>query len=41
MKPNLKLARKEGKSLEDATFFRQVVGNLFYLTITRPDIAFR
>ena len=40
MEPNLKLARSEGKSLVDATFFRQLVGSLFYLTITRPDIAF-
>ena len=40
MEPNLKLARNEGKSLVDATFFRQLVGSLFYLTITRPDIAF-
>ena len=37
---NLKLARNEGKSLVDATFFRQLVGSLFYLTITRLDIAF-
>ena len=37
--PNLKLARNEKKSLADVTFFRQL-GSLFYLTITRPDIAF-
>ncbi|KAL0301535.1 UNVERIFIED_CONTAM: Secreted RxLR effector protein, partial [Sesamum radiatum] len=40
MEPNIKLARNEGKSLKDATFFRQLVGSLFYLTIIRPDIAF-
>ena len=40
MEPGLKLARNEEKSLEDATFFRQLVDSLFYLTITRPDIAF-
>ncbi|KAL0451442.1 UNVERIFIED_CONTAM: Retrovirus-related Pol polyprotein from transposon RE1 [Sesamum latifolium] len=40
MEPNIKLARNEGKSLKDATPFRQIVGSLFYLTITRPDIAF-
>ena len=40
MEPNLKLARNEGKSSKDATFFLQLVGSLFYLTITRPDIAF-
>ncbi|KAL0309377.1 UNVERIFIED_CONTAM: hypothetical protein Sradi_5880000 [Sesamum radiatum] len=40
MEPNIKLARNEGKSLKDATLFRQIVGSLFYVTITRPDIAF-
>ena len=40
MEPNLKLARNEGKSLIDVTFFRQLVGSLFYLTIIRRDIAF-
>ncbi|XP_052885316.1 secreted RxLR effector protein 161-like [Gossypium arboreum] len=40
MESNLKLAKNEGKPLEDAMLFRQLVGSLFYLTITRPDIAF-
>ncbi|GMI99343.1 cysteine-rich RLK (RECEPTOR-like protein kinase) 8 [Hibiscus trionum] len=40
MEFSLKLAKNEGKILEDATIFRQLVGSLFYLTITRPDIAF-
>ena len=40
MELNLKLARNEGKSLVDVTFFRHLVGSLFYLTITRPDVAF-
>ena len=40
MEPNLKVAGNEWKPLVDAQFFRQLVGSLFYLTITRPDIAF-
>lgn len=40
MEPYPKLSKIEGKRLKDATIFRQIVGSLFYLTITRPDIAF-
>ncbi|CAA0816600.1 cysteine-rich RLK (RECEPTOR-like protein kinase) 8 [Striga hermonthica] len=40
MESCLKLAKDGGKLLEDATFFHQLVGSLFYLTITRPNICF-
>eukprot|EP00253_Pinus_taeda_P031840 PITA_31840 len=40
MEQNLKLTSIEGKEFEDATKYRQLVGNLNYLTTTRPDISF-
>ncbi|KAK2987979.1 hypothetical protein RJ640_011242 [Escallonia rubra] len=35
-----KLKREDGGSKVDATFYRSMVGNLLYLTATRPDIMF-
>eukprot|EP00253_Pinus_taeda_P026117 PITA_26117 len=40
MEQNLKLTSIEGKELEDATKYRQLIGSLIYLTTTRPDISF-
>ncbi|KAK3003520.1 hypothetical protein RJ639_018195 [Escallonia herrerae] len=40
MEPNLKLKKHEGKLLEEGRKFRQLVGSLIYLTITRPDIVY-
>jgi len=40
MEPNTKICAHEGKDLEDATMYRQLVGTLIYLTLTRPDISF-
>ncbi|KAK3005199.1 hypothetical protein RJ639_016441 [Escallonia herrerae] len=40
MEPNMKLKKDEGKLLEEGRKFRQLVGSLIYLTITRPEIAY-
>jgi len=40
MEVNVKYRSEEGDLLVDPTMFRQLVGSLNYLTITRPDISF-
>ncbi|KAK3018980.1 hypothetical protein RJ639_003399 [Escallonia herrerae] len=40
MEPNVKLCAVEGKDLEDASMYWQLVGSLIYLTLMRADIAF-
>ncbi|KAH9779126.1 hypothetical protein KPL71_007607 [Citrus sinensis] len=40
MEPNAKMCAHEGKDLEDASMYRQLVGSLIYLTLTRPDISY-
>ncbi|XP_065623821.1 secreted RxLR effector protein 161-like [Quercus suber] len=36
---NAKLTPLDGESISDATRYRQLVGSLIYLTVTRPDIS--
>lgn len=40
MESNLKLRKDEGKLLKEGKKFRQLVGSLIYLTITRPKISY-
>ncbi|KAK2980732.1 hypothetical protein RJ640_011712 [Escallonia rubra] len=40
MEPNSKMCAHEGKDLEEAMMYRQLVGSLIYLTLTRPDISY-
>ncbi|KAA0047306.1 Retrovirus-related Pol polyprotein from transposon TNT 1-94 [Cucumis melo var. makuwa] len=38
--PNVHLTPCDGVPLEEASLYRQLVGSLIYLTVTRPDIAY-
>ena len=40
MDPNVKLVQGQGEPLRDLGRYRQLMGKLNYLTITRPDISF-
>lgn len=40
MEPNAKMCTHEGRDLKDATIYRQLVGSLLYLTLTRLDISY-
>ncbi|XP_019052684.1 PREDICTED: uncharacterized protein LOC109114472 [Nelumbo nucifera] len=40
MEPYLKLKKEEGELLKNARRFRQLVGSLIYLTITRLEISY-
>ena len=37
---NCRLNSHDGESPSDATLYRQLVGSLIYLTVTRPDISY-
>ena len=40
MEVNVKYRKDEGELLPDPFLYRQLVGNLIYVTITRPDISY-
>jgi hypothetical protein len=40
LETNVKLRATDGELLFDATLYRQLVGSLIYLTVTRPDLAY-
>jgi hypothetical protein len=40
MEPNMKFSKDSGQILDDPTAYRRLVGQLLYLTISRPDISF-
>ncbi|XP_022866790.1 uncharacterized protein LOC111386558 [Olea europaea var. sylvestris] len=40
LEPNIKLRPTDGELLPDATRYRQLVGSLIYLTITRPNNSY-
>ncbi|KAG8488484.1 hypothetical protein CXB51_016201 [Gossypium anomalum] len=37
---NANICSLDGKDLEDVTMYRQLIGSLIYLTLTRPDISY-
>jgi hypothetical protein len=40
LQQNVKLSADEGDLVEDTTMYRHIVGNLIYMTITRPDLNY-
>lgn len=40
LETNLRFTPLDGTSLSDATLYRQLIGSLVYLTVTRPDIVY-
>lgn len=40
LEPNAKIHEIDGELLKDATLYRQLVGSLVYLTVTRLDISY-
>jgi hypothetical protein len=40
LETNVKLCTTDGELLSDATLYRQLVGSLIYLIVTRPDLAY-
>ena len=40
LEPNCRFTPMDGTLLDDPTLYRQLVGSLVYLTVTRPDISY-
>ncbi|XP_052107967.1 uncharacterized mitochondrial protein AtMg00810-like [Arachis duranensis] len=40
IEPNVRFTPMDGTALDNPTLYRQLVGGLVYLTVTRPDIAY-
>jgi len=40
LEQNVKLNADEGDLVEDTTMYKRIVGNLIYMTITRPDSSY-
>ena len=40
LEQNVKLQIDAGTEIENVTMYRQMVGSLIYLTITRPDLSY-
>jgi hypothetical protein len=40
LEQNVKLSADEGDHVEDTTMYRRIVGNLIYMTITRPYLSY-
>jgi len=40
LEQNVKLSADEGDLVEDTTMYKRIMGNLIYMTITRPDLSY-
>jgi hypothetical protein len=40
LEQNVKLSADEGDLVEDTTMYKRILGNLIYMTITRPDLSY-